>query len=137
MPPSPQPRCAQPWGFPLPSPPALPHQTQWRCLLVLPAVPRPCVYIAPPLRTGHGPGPPVRWVQDGNADERQGNPELARPCVNNSAQQTGRNSQAAGRLGEGRTYASRACALGRPQRVFNGRVRPLALTENQQQFICL
>lgn len=77
----------------------------------------------------------VCWVQDGEADKCQVNPEQGQPCTNNSAKQTGRNLKPDGTLCEGRTYISCACALGRPQWVFNGRVRPLALTENQQQLI--
>lgn len=79
----------------------------------------------------------VCWVQGGDADKCQVNPEQGWPCTNNSAKQTGRNLKVAGRLREGRTYTSCACALGRSsQWVCNGRVRPLAVTENQQQFIC-
>lgn len=78
----------------------------------------------------------VCWVQDGEADKCQVNPEQGRPCTNNSAKQMGRNLKPDGTLCEGRTYISCACTLGRPQWGFNGRVRPLGLTENQQQFIC-
>lgn len=75
----------------------------------------------------------VCWVQDGDADKSQVNPEQGQPCTNNSAKQMGRNLKAAGTLCEGRCCA---CALARPQWVFNGKVMPLALTENQQQLIC-
>lgn len=51
---------------------------------------------------------------------------------NNSAKQMGRNLKAAGRVCEGSTYISCACALGRLQWVFNGKLRSLAPTENQQ-----